>query len=74
MFVVLVIGSVLLALVLTASAGTKLMKAPQAVEGLDRAKVPHSWYPGLAALEWPAPPASSSASASPVWASLRRSE
>lgn len=51
MFAVLVIISILFALVLTASAGTKLMKAPQAVEGLDRAKVPHSWYPGLAALE-----------------------
>lgn len=51
MFVVLVIVSILLALVLTASAAGKLTKAPQVIENLDRAKVPHSWYPGLAAVE-----------------------
>lgn len=51
MFVVLVVVSILLALVLTASAAAKLMKAPQVIESLDRANVPHSWYPGLAALE-----------------------
>lgn len=51
MFVVLVVVTILLSLVLVASAGGKLTKAPQVVVNLDRAKVPHSWYPGLAGLE-----------------------
>ncbi len=51
MFVVLVVVTILLSLVLVASAFGKLTKAPQVVENLDRAKVPHPWYPGLAALE-----------------------
>ena len=51
MFVVCVIASVLLAAMLLASAGAKLVKAPPVVENLGAIGVPLAWFPRLSVLE-----------------------
>ena len=51
MFVVCVIASVLLAVMLLASAGAKLTKAAAVVRNLGSIGVPLAWFPRLALLE-----------------------
>jgi uncharacterized membrane protein YphA (DoxX/SURF4 family) len=51
MFVVCAIVSVLLAVMLLASAGAKLVKAPPVVQNLGAIGVPLAWFPRLAVLE-----------------------
>lgn len=50
MAIALVVVSILLAALLTASAGFKLTHSPKAVEGYRKAGVPESWLNGLAAV------------------------
>lgn len=51
MFVLCLIVSVLLAAMLLASAGAKLVEAPLVVQSLGAAGVPLAWFPRLAPLE-----------------------
>nr|BFE60599.1 DoxX family protein [Dactylosporangium thailandense] len=51
MFIGYLVASVLLALILIGSAIGKLRRADAVVQNLDRAAVPHGWYPWLATAE-----------------------
>ncbi|MEU7867339.1 DoxX family protein [Dactylosporangium sp. NPDC049140] len=51
MFVWYVVASLLLAAILVGSALGKLRRADAVVQNLDRAAVPHAWYPWLATAE-----------------------